>query len=377
MSRRLLFVVNEVRFFASHRLILARAATRAGYDVHLAAPAPRAADVRDTGVDGSLYGLPFHPIALDAAGTNPARELGAIASLTRLYRRLRPDIVHQITIKPVLYGSAAAVLARVPLTVSAITGLGVVFADDASLLASARRRLVRGTYRWLLDRAGAVTIVQNRDDAALLGDGVIAPHRLRLIRGSGVDLARFVPTLEPDGVPVVLLASRLVWGKGIEEFVAAARAARAAGVRARFVLAGDLARTRALEESVVRGWVDAGDVEWWGHSDDMPATFARATIVCLPSYREGVPKVLVEAMAAGRPIVTTDVPGCREIVQHDVNGVLVPPRDPGALLDAIRRLLDDPDRRARYSAAGRAIAEAELGEEEVVARTLAIYAGAD
>jgi glycosyltransferase involved in cell wall biosynthesis len=197
-----------------------------------------------------------------------------------------------------------------------------------------------------------------------------------LIRGSGVDMNIFTPRPEPEGVPVVILAARMLWAKGIGEFVDAARLLREQKVEARFVLVGesDPGNPSAVPVWQLEQWHDSGVVEWWGACSDMPRVFAEAHVVCLPSYYpEGVPKVLIEAAACGRPIVTTDVPGCREVVRHEENGLLVPTRDPVALAAALRRLIMSPALRDFLGRRGREIAVAEFGLERVIAETLAVY----
>jgi glycosyltransferase involved in cell wall biosynthesis len=223
----------------------------------------------------------------------------------------------------------------------------------------------------------ARTIFQNPDDRRCFVDaGLLRPDQTALIRGSGVDCATFHPAAEPDGEPVVLLASRLLWDKGIAEFVEAARRLRERGGSARFVLAGrpDPGNPTAVPVAQLEAWVRAGILEWWGHRRDMPDVLRRATIVVLPSfYPEGVPKVLLEAAASGRAIITTDTPGCREIVRHRVNGLLVPPRDATAVTRAIEELLGDSGLRRELGQAGRRIAVTEFAEELIVHQTLDVY----
>ena len=366
---KILYVVNDGPFFLSHRLPLALAARDAGYEVHVATPAwPGAEHLR-------AQGLVFHDIPLLRRGTRPFQELKGFMALLRLYRGLRTDIVHHVTIKPVLYGGIAARMAGVPAVVSAVPGLGYVFINRGARIAVVRR-LVMCVYRLALRQRRLRVIFQNPDDMVLFvkqglvrrGDGV-------LIRGSGVDMENFSPRPEAPGTPVVLLASRMLWDKGVGEFVEAAHRLREAGVAARFVLVGDTdpGNPAAIPRTQLEAWRDAGAVEWWGHQADMQEVFAAAQVVCLPSYREGVPKVLIEAAACGRPSVATDVPGCREIVRHEVNGLLVPPRDAQALADALRRLVEDPDLRARLGRAGRDIAVAEFSLRRVIDETLGVY----
>lgn len=366
---KLLFLVTEDWYFCSHRLPLARAARAAGYEVVVATRVGRHADAI------TAEGFKLIPIDLRRRSQNPLRELAAILEITGVYRRERPDLVHHVALKPVLYGSIAARLARVPAVVNALAGLGFVFAS-ASLKARLLRPWVVGALRLLIDAEGSRLIVQNPDDRRMLVEGrVVASGRVRLIRGSGVDLRRFLPTAEPAGTPLVMLPGRLLRDKGVGEFVAAARLLKAQGVAARFVLVGDgdAENPAAIPDEEIEAWRDDGTVEWWGRCEDMPAVLARSHIVCLPSYREGLPKVLLEAAACARPLVATDVPGCREIVIDGRTGLLVPPRDAPALAAAIGRLLAGPALRAEMGRRGRELVAAEFSEERVAAQTLAVY----
>ena len=373
-AKKLLFFVTEDWYFWSHRLPPARAALRQGYEVVVATRVNQHADrIR-------AEGFSLAPIGLNRRGRNPFAELRAIAEMTRIYRRERPDIVHHVAIKPVVYGSIAARLAGVPAVVNALPGLGYAFVSPSASARLVRTVIVRA-FRWTLNAGNSLLIVQNPDDrAALLAERAIAPERVRLIRGSGVDIGRFAQSAEPAGPPVVMLASRLLWYKGVGEFVEAARIlkARSRNVNweARFVIVGDSDNHNpaAIPRQQLTQWQDSGVIEWWGRRDDMPQVLAEANLVCLPStYGEGVPKVLLEAAACGRAIVATDAPGCREVVQHGVNGLLVPPRDPQALAEAIESLLGDPARRAAMGAQGRRLVEEEFTEDLVARQTLDVY----
>lgn len=364
----LLIVVNTDWFFLSHRLPIARAAREAGMRVGVVAP--------DTGRSDEIRseGFEFHPLPLSRKGTSPLAEWGTIRFLVELYRSLRPDLVHHVTSKPVVYGSLAARLVPGLRVVNAVSGLGYVFISDRG---RALRAAVRALYGIALKGRGSRTIFQNPDDRDLfLSLGLVRPRECVLIRGSGVDCAEFPYAAEPEGVPIVLLPARMLWDKGVGEFVSAARELKGRGVEARFVLAGreDDGNPAAVPADQLERWVAEGVVEWWGHRTDMPAVLAASSVVVLPSEREGLPKALLEAAATGRAIVTTDVPGCREVVEAEVNGLLVPPRDPVALASAIERLIRSPELRREYGLAGRRRAESEFAIEAVVAQTLRVYA---
>jgi glycosyltransferase involved in cell wall biosynthesis len=259
--------------------------------------------------------------------------------------------------------------------VNAISGLGYAFTPDRG--ARWLRPLVTAWYRVALAHPRSRTIFQNHDTyRQFVEGGWIRRERAALIRGSGVDCDLFRPTPEPTGRPVVMLAARMLWDKGIREFVEAARLLRDAAAGTRFVLVGapDSGNPRSVPRAQLEAWARDAGVEWWGHREDMPAVLAAATLVVLPtSYPEGTPKILVEAAACGRAIIASDAPGCREVVRHDVNGLLVPVRDGAALARAIETLVAAPALRARFGQAGRAIAVAEFSDRLVVRETLALY----
>jgi len=374
---RLLFVVNEAYFFWSHRRILGQAARDAGFEVHVAAPSDHVWAPADFEVSAlSSERFSYHAIPLSRRGTGPVAELRTLLALYRLYRRLRPALVHHITIKPVLYGGIAARAAGVPAVVAAITGLGQLFVGR-----DWRTRLLRWAalrvYRLASGHRNLKAIVQNPEDGRrLAASGAIRPERIVLIAGAGVSMREFQPSPEPEGPPLVLLAGRLLWEKGVGVFAEAARRLRGAGVAARFVVLGNTTRTNphAVPEAALRGWAAEGVIEWWPRRTDMAAVLAGTHIVCLPSaYGEGVPKILIEAAAAGRAIVASDIPGCRDIARESENALLVPPNRPDLLADALRRLIDDAGLRARLGARGRAIALDEFSDSLVVERTLAVY----
>lgn len=367
---KLLFFVTEDWYFCSHRLILAREAKRNGFEVVVATR------VTSHGKQIEDEGFKLIPIRMVRRGKNPFKELLALRELVRIYKSERPDIVHLVALKPVVYGGIAARLAGVPRVVAAIAGLGYVF-TSRQLKATLLRPVLSTLLRALLNRPNVQVILQNPDDRNLLVTSkVVDQERTVLIRGSGVDVAAFTPTPECPGTPVVLLASRMLWDKGIAEFVAAAEILRQRAVVARFVLVGDpdLGNPASVPDKQLRAWHEAGVVECWGRRSDMPAVLAQAHVVCLPSaYGEGVPKVLLEAAACGRPIVTTDTPGCREVVLQGENGLLVPARDSLALADALQALIENQSLRRKMGIKGRELAVSEFSVEKVISQTLALY----
>jgi len=368
---KLILFANTDWYLWNFRRSLALALREAGHEVLLISPdGPYGEKLRS-------LGLCWQALPMNRRSLNPLREALVLLHLVRLLRRERPDIVHDFTIKCAVYGSLAARLAGVPARVNAVDGLGYVFTSNdrnAVLL----RPLVRALLQLALRGRNARLILQNPDDRALFKQaGLVDAAQVRLIPGAGVDSARFParPTGTRDGPLRVLLAARLLWDKGIAEYIAAARRLRDEGRELRFLLAGapDTGNPAAVDEATVREWVAEGVIEWLGHVDDMPALFASVDVVVLPSYREGLPTSLIEAAACALPLVTTDVPGCREVVTDGIDGLLVPARDVGALATAIARLQDDPELAARLGAAARAKALTEFDEKIVIARTLAVY----
>ena len=369
MSKVLLFIVNDPGFFLSHRLAVAKGAQAAGYRVHVASMQGAAA----AGV--VAQGFEFHPLPLSRSGRNPIVELVLMFAIWRLLWNLKPDVLHLVTIKPVLYGGIAARLAPVKGVVTAISGLGFVFLSNG-LKAYFTRKLVSTLYRLALGKRNLRSIFQNPDDRNLvLHMAGLAERKVVMIRGSGVDLSLYNASVEPEGVPVVCLAARLLRDKGVMEFVHASKILRDRGVQARFQLIGDVdpGNPTTITALQLEQWRHEGGVELLGHRDDIAALFASANIVTLPSYREGLPKVLIEAAACGRAIVTTDVPGCRDAIDPGVTGLLVPVRDAEKLADQLQVLIEDPVLRGRMGVAGRELAQQAFAIEKIVALHLDIY----
>ncbi len=367
---RLLYVVNIPRFFVSHRLALARAAQAAGYEVHVATAGDGAANlarIRDAGLE-------LHPIPLEQHGRRPVAELRTLAALISLYRRLAPDLIHHVTIKPVLYGGIAARVTRRRAVVAAMSGLGRTFRDDGGRPRPPGLPLMLAM-RFALPARSTHVLVQNPDDLTLLSDLRIASDgHASVIPGSGVDLEYFQATPQPQGLPSVLYSGRLMRQKGLLSFVEVAR--RLEGT-ARFVVAGysELDSPDAVPVEQLEQWAAEGLIDWIGARDDMPSVLARASIVVLPTvYGEGVPKALIEAAACARSIVTTDTPGCRDICIDAINGLLVQPGSVDGLERAISRLIDDSALRERMGLEGRRLVEERFGLESIVEQTLALYA---
>lgn len=368
---RLLYVVPDARFFVTHRMALALAARASGYDVHVATPQ---ADEAATIV---AAGLSWHRVRFGPLRRKPWSDLQSLVDLLRLNRKLRPSLVHHVTFKAVLYGTIAARIAGARAIVNAMTGLGEVF-DQATRTDRFWVRVTLGLFRRFVHHDRMAVILQNPDDLELLvGEGALRRDQARLIRGSGVDPEVFCPVKrEPSAIPLILFIGRVISTKGVREFVEAARRLRSRGVGARFALAGELddGSGRAMARDEVDAWERAGIIEYLGFHRDPRPIYALADVVCLPSYRvEGLPKVLLEAASCEIPIVTTDTPGCREIVVDGENGILVPPRDAEAVAAALKRLIDDPALRGRMGKRGRQKVIEEFSIEQVIAETLTVY----
>ena len=369
---KIVLFANTDWYLYNFRRSLALALRDTGHDVLLISPpGPYGEKLRD-------LGLRWEPLPMQRRSLNPLREASLVLHLWRLFRREQPDLVHGFTIKCAVYGSLAARLSGVASRVNAVAGMGYVFISDDTK-ARVLRPMVRALLKLALDGRGARLILQNPDDVALFEEaGLVDGKHVRLIAGSGVDCSRFGPSehARARDLPFrVLLPARLLWDKGVAEFVAAARRLKGEGRNIDFLLAGepDPGNPAAVPVSELDAWVEEGVVQWQGHVDDMPALFASVDMVVLPSYREGLPKGLIEAAACALPLVTTDVPGCREVVTDGVDGLLVPARDADALADAIMRLHDDPALAQRLGNAARAKALAMFDERIVIASTFAVY----
>ena len=365
VSKRLLFVVNAPEFFLSHRLPLALSAREMGYDVHVATAAGEAV------VDIVRQGFVHHVVPLSRSGRGPVRELASLVALWRLFHALRPAIVHLVTIKPVLYGGLIARFTGVPAMVAAISGLGTLFVSGGGA-----QCLVKGLYRLALRHPNSAVIFQNMDDCGILKRmGAVRANQVRLIRGSGVALIDYPYLPEPEGKPVVTMAARLLRDKGVAEFVEAAKILHKNDMSVEFRLIGspDPDNPTSVSDADLAKWRADGHVQLLGFRDDIARQYAKSNLVCLPSYREGLPKSLVEAAACGRAVVTTDMPGCRDAIKPGKSGVLVPARDAVALADAIQNLVEDGEQRRAMGRAGRELAECEFTIDKIIAAHLAIY----
>ncbi|MSR14947.1 MAG: glycosyltransferase family 1 protein [Gammaproteobacteria bacterium] len=366
---RVLFVVTEDWYFWSHRLGLARNARDAGYEVVLIARySAYRAQIEAENI--RCIALPF-----ERSLRHPGRDLHCLIALAKLIRAERPTIVHLVALKPILLSALAVLTAPHVSFIHAVTGLGYLFTAEGAP-ARGMRVLVLCLLRWLLGRRNSSLLVQNDDDLQeLRKHGVGDLARTRLIAGVGVDTLQFSPAYaEEEQIPLVILPARLLRDKGICEFLDAAKRILRRGVNVRFALVGalDLDNPAALRTEELKAMLLPG-IEWWGIRADMASIYRRAAIVCLPSYREGLPKVLLEAAACGRPLIATDVPGCREICRNNSTGLLVPLRNSEALEQAIVQLLADPLRRRDFGVRARSIIEAEFSLAMIAKQTLDFY----
>lgn len=370
--KRILFVVNVDWFFVSHRLPIALKAIEQGYDVHLACTFTDKRAFLDS------LGINCHNISFSRSGNSLSRELSSIVSIWRLLKDIDVDVVHAVTIKPVIYtGFALCGMTRRPAFVAAISGLGYVFAAN-TLRAKLTKCLVSFMYKFALSSKRKMVIFQNTSDQAILSDIVnLNKNDRTLIKGSGADLSVYKAQPEPVGDrKIVSMACRLLKEKGVYQFVEAAKIVKANLPNTEFWLIGnvDPENPNSISQKEVDAWHEQELVRSFGHRTDIPELFAQSHIVTMPSfYGEGVPKVLIEAAACGRPIITTDNPGCRDAIINEKTGLLVPIKNSEALADALITLLLDESRRVEMGSQARQYAVNEFDVDNVVAKHLDIY----
>lgn len=370
IKQRLLFIVNNVDFFLSHRVPIAIAALKDGYEIHVAAP--------DTlsSIKIKNLGFIFHPIYLSRSGMNPVQELKSIWSIYRLIKEIEPNVIHLVTIKPVIYGGIVGRLAKVPAVVLAIPGMGFIF-TSTSLFARLCRPIIMAFYRFIFKHPKIKCIFQNPDDKQFfINNKLCLNSQTSLILGSGVNLNEYIFTPEPNGNEIVIgMISRLLKDKGVVEFIEAAKILKTQYANVKFVLVGDIdyGNPAFVEKQLLDKWKSENFVEILGFRKDISTVMSTMNIIVLPSYREGLPKVLIEAAACGRAVVTCDVPGCRTAIKPDETGLLVPAKNSHALAMAIKKLIDDPTSRVNMGAKGRLFAEQTFCIEKVVNEHLTIY----
>lgn len=333
----LLCVINNIEFLYSHRLPIVLSAATAGYEVHVATCYKPKVKLKHTDQ------IHYHYIHFNRNSINPVTEIKPLLQLARLYKQLTPDLIHHMCKKSVLYGCLLTRFMPKTPVVNTVPGLGYLFISS-SLKSKLVTTVLRTGYRFGFNRQHLKTIFQNDDDRELFEHyRIVKPEQCVMIRGSGVDIQQFRPAPRTNEIPVIVLPARLLWDKGVGEFVDAARALKSQ-IKARFVLVGDVdpINPASISADTVKDWVVDGIVEHWGWCEDMVSVLKQADIVCLPSYREGMPKALLEAAACGLPIVTTDAPGCKDVIVHGESGYIVPIKDSDLLVKYVGELVSSP-----------------------------------
>ena len=370
-DKKILILVNYLSFFLSHRLPIAEALLAKGFEVFIGYGELRGADPKLLEQRG--FKVDFIPMQL--GGFNLLRDLKTLYYIWGFFKRVKPDIVHLVTIKPYLYGGIVSRLCGVQGLVTAVSGLGTLFINK-DLKSKLIRLLLYPIYKLAFNHLNQKVIVQNKDDLKILVNwGVLNPSKVKLLKGSGVKLENFINLNEPGGTPTVCFAARLLRDKGVYEYVSAVKLLKERGIEAQFLLAGDLDinNPTGLKLDDLNKLKDEGYVEIIGFQKDIATLYAKSHIICLPSYREGFPKSLIEAAAAGRAVVTTDVPGCRDAIIPNKTGLLVPIKDSKKLADALQWLIENPKERIIMGKEGRKFAEKEFPIEKIIQNHLDIY----
>jgi glycosyltransferase involved in cell wall biosynthesis len=365
---KIILVANTDWYLFNFRTSLARFLREQDFEVVLVSPTGKFAPQLQNS------GFRWIPWQVGRQSLSPWKELTSFIKLVQIYQKEKPDLVHHFTIKPVLYGSLAAQITRVRGIVNAITGLGYVFLSHE---AKARwiQRGVRLFYRQIFSRPHCAAIFENDTDRQrFIQDRLVPASQTWLIEGVGVDPEYYSPVPEQEGKPLVILPARMLWDKGVGTLVEAARILYPQQ-KARVALVGepDPGNPSNIDAATLESWVREGVVEWWGWQQDMRAVYQASHIVTLPSMGEGIPTALLEAASCARPIVASDTSGCRDVVLHGVNGLLVPRNDPPALAAALEQLVCDPELRGRMGRAGRQMVLERFTNVQINEKTLAVY----
>ena len=370
-NKKVLILVNYLSFFISHRLPIAEALLAKGFEVFIGYGELRGADPKILEQRGfKVYFIPMQP-----GSFNLLNDFKTFYYIWSFFKRVKPDIVHLVTIKPYLYGGIISRLCGVQGLITAVSGLGTLFVNK-DLKSKLIRLLLYPIYKLAFNHSNQKIIVQNKDDLKVLVNwGVLNLSKVKLLKGSGVKLENFINLDEPSGTPVVCFAARLLRDKGVYEYVSAVRLLKERGIKAEFLLAGDLDinNPTGLKLKDLNKIRDEGYVKIIGYQRDIATLYAKSHIICLPSYREGFPKSLIEAAAAGRAVVTTDVPGCRDAIIPNKTGLLVPIKDSQKLADALQWLIENSKERIAMGKAGRNFAEKEFKIEKIILNHLDIY----
>jgi glycosyltransferase involved in cell wall biosynthesis len=367
---KLHFVVNEDWGFISHFLERAVASQSTGYSVEISAHCGE----KKTMLEGA--GFTLYPHNISRSGTNPLIEIQNLFKMVNVFRKSQPDIIHLIALKPIVVGAIAARIYGKAQVVCAPIGMGYLFSSN-DRKARFLQPVIRFMLRRILSLRNTQVIIENDEDCeSLISGKFVKKSNIQVIKGAGVDLESYPALPENFDTQVVTMFARVLRDKGVLDFVAAADIVKEQFPNSVFQLVGDCdpGNPTSFSEKQVRAWEDNGSVKWLGYRTDVPELLSKSNIVCLPSYREGLPKTLIEACAAQRAIVATDVIGCREVVSHESNGLLVPVRNPQKLAEAVARLLKDNELRALLAINGRFRAEKEFASSIVIEQTLAVYA---
>ena len=368
---KLLILINDLSFFYSHRLPIAIASKKEGFDVVIGYGELGGADPKILKSEG----INLKHVPMLRGRFNIFNDLKTFFNIWSFFKKEKPDIVHLVTIKPYLYGGIISRLAGIKSTVSAVTGLGSLFLQD-NLSNKIIRLILFPIFKTAFNHTNQKIILQNNDDANfLIKWGVLSTNKIKIIKGSGVNLNNFTELEEKSGLPTVCLASRLLKDKGIYDFISAAKIIKDRKINVKFLIAGnlDLMNPSGLNINDLKRIKEENYVEVVGYERNIANLYSRSHIICLPSYREGLPKSLVEAAAAGRAVVTTDVPGCRDAIIVNKTGLLVPLKNPKKLADAIQFLIENPQQRIAMGKAGRILAEKEFSIEKIVKNHLDIF----
>ena len=366
---KLFIIVSEDSSFISHRLSLALAAIDAGFNVTVVTRLSKfEKSIKERGIN--VINVNFR-----RSSKTPLIDLYNLIKLTHIFKKEKPDIIHNVALKTILLGSIAGLFSKNSIIINAFTGLGYVFSSN-QLHAKTIRFFIKPALKLFFKGSNYWTIFQNPDDMDLFKQlEIINSNRSILIRGSGVDTEKFVQSDDVNTIPVVMLASRMLWDKGVGEFAEVAKRAYKNNIKAKFILVGDVDHDNpmSIPNSTINKWVNECHIEWKGHCENMPEILSLASIICLPSYREGLPKILLEAAAIGRPLIATDAPGCREIVRNGENGILVKLKDVDSLYGAVKMLVSNQQMRQSMGKRSREIVESELSADIINKQTLQLY----
>ncbi len=370
--RKILFITNSVSNVLTHRAGLISYLVSQHYEVHVALPFCNSVE-REKLIH---CGISVHYLPLTRRGINPWTEVKTLVCIAKLVSKLKPDILHMVALKAISYGNLIGKFVRIKSKVNLFTGLGFVFIQDRFVVLFLRKLIIYFLRISMHNSKNSISIVQNDDDArVLIKEKIIKSDELRVIRGSGIDPNYFSYSPESDGSKFIIFAGRFLWDKGIEEFVSAAKLLRDRFPAVSFVLVGDVdfGNAASVSKKQLDEWVSQGSVQHWSWSEDMRSVFSKSHIVCLPSYREGLPKVLLEAAASGRAIITTDAPGCRDVLVHQKTGIMVRSKSVNELAGAIAFLIEEDQLRVQMGSLGREYVVQRFSSEKIIEQTMSVY----